>query len=178
MGGARDTPLTLADERIARAIPENNARLVIIDPVQAFLGADVDMNRANEVRPIFRSLGDIAQATLVYLHIHPDGGDLQRGQVAAGIVEVVCNGSIADVLARTALISCVDHRIVDAPCLGHQPAAIQSAGDKIGRQRVAAAGEVTGRCAKSRRDQGGVLTPVYIGIFPFVDGVIAGRSAE
>ena len=48
---------------IARAIRENNARLVIIDPVQAFLGADVDMNRANEVRPIFRSLGDIAQAT-------------------------------------------------------------------------------------------------------------------
>ena len=59
----RDTPLTLADERIARAIRENNARLVIIDPVQAFMGADVDMNRANEVRPIFRSLGDIAQAT-------------------------------------------------------------------------------------------------------------------
>ena len=27
----RDTPLTLADERIARAIRENNARLVIID---------------------------------------------------------------------------------------------------------------------------------------------------
>ena len=50
-------------ERIARAIRENNARLVIIDPVQAFLGADVDMNRANEVRPIYRSLGDIAQAT-------------------------------------------------------------------------------------------------------------------
>ena len=59
----RDMPLTLADERIARAIRENNAKLVIIDPVQAFLGADVDMNRANEVRPIFRSLGDIAQAT-------------------------------------------------------------------------------------------------------------------
>ena len=59
----RDAPLTLADERIARAIRENNTRLVIIDPVQAFLGADVDMDRANEVRPIFRSLGDIAQAT-------------------------------------------------------------------------------------------------------------------
>ena len=59
----RDTPLTLTDERLAQAIRENNARLVIIDPVQAFLGADVDMNRANEVRPIFRSLGDVAQAT-------------------------------------------------------------------------------------------------------------------
>lgn len=59
----RDTPLTLADERLARAIRENQAKLIIIDPVQAFLGADVDMNRANEVRPIFRSLGDIAQET-------------------------------------------------------------------------------------------------------------------
>ena len=98
--------------------------------------------------------------------------------MSAGVVEIAGDGSIADVLARTAPIFCVDHRIVDAPCLGHQPAAIQSAGDKIGRQRVAAAGEVTGRRAKSRRDQGGVLTPVYIGIFPFVDGVIAGRSAE
>lgn len=59
----RDTPLTLSDERIARAIRENHARLLIIDPIQAFLGADVDMNRANEVRPIFRSLGDMAQET-------------------------------------------------------------------------------------------------------------------
>ena len=59
----RDTPLTLSDERIEKAIRENHARLVIIDPVQAFLGADVDMNRANEVRPIFRSLGEIAQDT-------------------------------------------------------------------------------------------------------------------
>lgn len=58
-----DNPLTLADERIENAIRENNARLVIIDPLQAFLGANVDMNRANEVRPIFRRLADVEQAT-------------------------------------------------------------------------------------------------------------------
>jgi len=58
-----DNPLTLADERIENAIRENHARLVIIDPLQAFLGANVDMNRANEVRPIFRRLADVAQAT-------------------------------------------------------------------------------------------------------------------
>lgn len=58
-----DNPLTLADGRIENAIRENNARLVIIDPLQAFLGANVDMNRANEVRPIFRRLADVAQAT-------------------------------------------------------------------------------------------------------------------
>lgn len=57
-----DNPLTLADERIENAIRENNARLVIIDPLQAFLGANVDMNRANEIRPIFRRLADVAQA--------------------------------------------------------------------------------------------------------------------
>ena len=40
-----------------------NPRLVIIDPVQAFIGADVDMNRANKVRPVFRKLGMIAEKT-------------------------------------------------------------------------------------------------------------------
>ena len=38
-------------------------RLVIIDPVQAFIGADVDMNHANEARPVFRKLGMIAEKT-------------------------------------------------------------------------------------------------------------------
>ena len=54
-------PLTLSDDRIERAIAENHTHLLIIDPIQAFLGADVDMNRANEVRPVFRRLSDIAQ---------------------------------------------------------------------------------------------------------------------
>ena len=33
---------TTDDERIEKAIIENNARLVIIDPIQAYLGADVE----------------------------------------------------------------------------------------------------------------------------------------
>ena len=58
-----DKQLTRSAKRLERAIREHHARLLIIDPVQAFLGADVDMNRANEVRPIFRRLGEIAQET-------------------------------------------------------------------------------------------------------------------
>lgn len=58
-----ENPLSLADDRIEKVIRENNAKLMVIDPLQAFLGANVDMNRANEVRPIFRKLADIAQAT-------------------------------------------------------------------------------------------------------------------
>ena len=55
--------LTLSDDRIEIAVRQNHVRLVIIDPVQAFIGADVDMNRANEVRPVFRKLGMIAEKT-------------------------------------------------------------------------------------------------------------------
>ncbi|MCI6997825.1 MAG: AAA family ATPase [Eubacterium sp.] len=58
-----ENPLTLADDRIEKGIRENNAKLMVIDPLQAFLGANVDMNRANEVRPVFRKLADIAQST-------------------------------------------------------------------------------------------------------------------
>ena len=55
--------LTLSDDRIEKAVRQNHVRLVIIDPVQEFIGADVDMNRANEVRPVFRKLGMIAEKT-------------------------------------------------------------------------------------------------------------------
>ena len=55
--------LTLSDDRIEKAIRQNQVRLLIIDPVQAFIGADVDKNRANEVRPVFRKLGMIAEKT-------------------------------------------------------------------------------------------------------------------
>ena len=55
--------LTLSDDRIERTVRQNQVQLVIIDPVQAFIGADVDMNRANEVRPVFRKLGMVAEKT-------------------------------------------------------------------------------------------------------------------
>ena len=55
--------LSMTDDRIEKAIRQNNVRLMIMDPIQAYLGANVDMNRANEVRPIFRRLADTAQNT-------------------------------------------------------------------------------------------------------------------
>lgn len=55
--------LTLSDERIEKAIIETGAKLVIIDPLQAYLGAKVDMHRANEIRPIFKNLASVAEKT-------------------------------------------------------------------------------------------------------------------
>ena len=99
-----DVQLTLSDERIEKAIVENNARLVIIDPIQAYLGADVDMNRANEVRPIFMRLGQVAQRTgcaiLLIGHLNKAAGmqSLQRGlgsiDIAAAVRSVLFIGKL------------------------------------------------------------------------------------
>ena len=48
--------LTLSDERIEKAIIQNGARLIILDPIQAYMGEKTDMNRANEVRPCSAAL--------------------------------------------------------------------------------------------------------------------------
>ena len=99
-----EVQLTLSDERIERAIIENNARLVIIDPIQAYLGSDVDMNRANEVRPIFMRLGQVAQRTgcaiLLIGHLNKAAGmqSLQRGlgsiDIAAAVRSVMFIGKL------------------------------------------------------------------------------------
>lgn len=55
--------LTLNDHRLAQAIQETNAGLVALDPIQAYLGDGVDMHRANEIRPIFKRLCQMAEQT-------------------------------------------------------------------------------------------------------------------
>ena len=55
-----EATLTMLDERIEKAIVETGARALILDPVQAYIGAKVDMNRANEVRAVLSQLGRIA----------------------------------------------------------------------------------------------------------------------
>ena len=55
--------LTLCDERLEQAIRETGARLIVLDPLQAYLGSDVDMHRANEVRPVLKRISAIAERT-------------------------------------------------------------------------------------------------------------------
>lgn len=55
--------LTLSDRRLAQAIDEAGAGLLVLDPIQAYLSDGVDMHRANEVRPIFKRLGQLAERT-------------------------------------------------------------------------------------------------------------------
>ena len=64
--------------KLTRTLKTQIAKLLIIDPIQAFLGAQVEMNRANEVRPIFRALGEIAEvhdcAILMIGHLNKASG--------------------------------------------------------------------------------------------------------
>ena len=99
-----EVQLTLSDLRFDKAFVVNIARLVFIVPIQAYLGADVDMNRANEVRPIFMRLGQVAQRTgcaiLLIGHLNKAAGmqSLQRGlgsiDIAAAVRSVMFIGKL------------------------------------------------------------------------------------
>ena len=53
--------LTFNSPEVEAAVKEINARLIIFDPFQAFLGAGVDMFRANEVRPELAKLFEMCE---------------------------------------------------------------------------------------------------------------------
>lgn len=56
-----DQALTMMDARLEEAIIQTKARLVVLDPIQGFLGTDVDMHRANEIRPLMKRVAVLAE---------------------------------------------------------------------------------------------------------------------
>ena len=56
-----DQALTMMDARLEEAIIKTKARLVVLDPIQGFLGAAVDMHRANEIRPLMKRIAVLAE---------------------------------------------------------------------------------------------------------------------
>ena len=72
--------LALSDTRIEEAIIRTNAKLVLLDPAQAYFG-DANMNSANGVRPLMKKLGEVAArhgcAVLMVGHLHKKAGKSQ-----------------------------------------------------------------------------------------------------
>ena len=56
-------PVTATHRNIQQLIYMTRAKLLILDPLQAYLGAEVDMHRANEVRPVMARLSALAEET-------------------------------------------------------------------------------------------------------------------
>lgn len=70
--------LSMADERLDEAIRITGAKLLILDPIQAYLGKGTDMNRANETRDMTKKLGALAEkykcAILLIGHMNKAAG--------------------------------------------------------------------------------------------------------
>lgn len=58
--------LSMIDERLEEAIVKTQAKLLILDPIQAYLGGGIDMNRANEARDMTKKLGALAEKHVSY----------------------------------------------------------------------------------------------------------------
>lgn len=80
-----DRPLTLDDERIERAIVDTKARLLVLDPFQAFLPQDADMQNAQRMRGVLRKLTTVASRTqcavvlIGHMNKNAAGKNLYRG---------------------------------------------------------------------------------------------------
>ncbi len=80
-----DDELTLDDSRIEKVISKSSARLIILDPLQAYIGGDNDMQSAVKMRSLFRKLSIVAEkykcAVLLVGHMNKNSGgkNLYRG---------------------------------------------------------------------------------------------------
>ena len=81
-----EVPFTLEDAGVLeRAIAELKPALVVLDPIQGFLGGSVDMHRANEVRAKLAPLARLAEtygcAVVIVRHLSkaPAGRSIYRG---------------------------------------------------------------------------------------------------
>ena len=85
--------LTFMSDQIEDMIVECNAKLVIFDPLQAFLGAKVDMHRANETRPVMARLAEIAKklgcAIVIVSHLSKGSAGGPALYRALGSIDIV-----------------------------------------------------------------------------------------
>lgn len=60
---SKETPLFIDDDVVEKAIVETGAKLLVFDPIQSYMGKNVDMNKASSVRPILKRLKETAERT-------------------------------------------------------------------------------------------------------------------
>lgn len=123
-----DKELSMTDDRLEQAIIETGARLIILDPIQAYIGATVDMHRANEIRPVLKHLGIIAEkhncAIILIGHMNKASGSKSTYR-GLGSIDIQAT-------ARSFLLVA---RLRDKPnirIMAHDKSSLATAGDAIG----------------------------------------------
>lgn len=122
-----DKELSMTDDRLEQAIIETKARLIILDPIQAYIGATVDMHRANEIRPVLKHLGIIAEkhncAIILIGHMNKASGSKSTYR-GLGSIDIQAT-------ARSVLLVA---RLRDKPnirIMAHDKSSLAPAGDAI-----------------------------------------------
>lgn len=123
-----DKELSMTDDRLEQGIIETGARLIILDPIQAYIGATVDMHRANEIRPVLKHLGIIAEkhncAIILIGHMNKASGSKSTYR-GLGSIDIQAT-------ARSVLLVA---RLRDKPnirIMAHDKSSLAPAGDAIG----------------------------------------------
>lgn len=123
-----DKELSMTDDRLEQAIIETGARLIILDPIQAYIGATVDMHRANEIRPVLKHLGIIAEkhncASILIGHMNKASGSKSTYR-GLGSIDIQAT-------ARSVLLVA---RLRDKPnirIMAHDKSSLAPTGDAIG----------------------------------------------
>lgn len=123
-----DKELSMTDDRLEQAIIETKARLIILDPIQAYIGATVDMHRANEIRPVLKHLGIIVEkhncAIILIGHMNKASGSKSTYR-GLGSIDIQAT-------ARSVLLVA---RLRDKPnirIMAHDKSSLAPTGDAIG----------------------------------------------
>ena len=123
-----DKSLSMADERLEEAIIQTGARILILDPIQAYLGGGMDMNRANEARDMTKRLGALAEkykcAIILIGHMNKASGSKSTYR-GLGSIDIQAT-------ARSVLLVA---RLRDKPnirIMAHDKSSLAPAGDAIG----------------------------------------------
>mgnify|MGYP000025627959 FL=1 len=130
--------LSMTDDRLEQAIVETGARMVILDPIQAYIGAKVDMYRANEIRPVLKHLGMIAEkyncAIVLIGHMNKAAGSKSTYR-GLGSIDIQAT-------ARSVLLVA---RLRDKPnirIMAHDKSSLAPTGDAIGFEMTEDSGMV------------------------------------
>lgn len=133
-----DNELSMTDDRLEQAIIKTGARLIILDPIQAYIGATVDMHRANEIRPVLKHLGIIAEkhncAIILIGHMNKASGSKSTYR-GLGSIDIQAT-------ARSVLLVA---RLRDKPnirIMSHDKSSLAPAGDAIGFEMTEDSGMV------------------------------------
>lgn len=109
--------MTLSEDDICAAIESTKARLIIIDPLQAFLPKGVSLNNISKMRPIFTALSNAALSTgaavvlLGHVNKNEYAKDIHRGfgsaDIAAAVRSIILVEADANDLTAPRTIRCI-----------------------------------------------------------------------